>query len=40
MWNGDNEENRAVSSGIYYYKIEISGDKEKQSIVKRMLLVK
>ncbi len=41
LWNGDNEAGRAVSSGIYYYKIQFEdANKQSKSIVKRMLLIK
>ena len=41
LWNGDNNAGVAVSSGIYYYKINVEGqDMKRHSVVKRMLLMK
>lgn len=36
MWNGTDENNNAVSSGIYYYKMKANGD----SATKKMVLMK
>lgn len=41
LWNGANEAGHAVSSGIYYYKIEFEDqDLNTGSIIRRMLLIK
>jgi flagellar hook assembly protein FlgD len=37
IWNGDNESNKPVSSGIYYYKLNVNG---KTDAVKKCLLLK
>lgn len=37
IWNGDNESGNPVSSGIYYYKLDING---KTEAVKKCLLMK
>ncbi|MDO9576253.1 MAG: PKD domain-containing protein [Candidatus Cloacimonadales bacterium] len=37
IWNGDDESGKAVSSGIYYYKLNING---KTEAVKKCLLLK
>ena len=37
IWNGDNESGKPVSSGIYYYKLNING---KTEAVKKCLLLK
>jgi len=37
IWNGNNENNKSVSSGIYYYKLNINGITE---AVKKCLLLK
>jgi len=37
IWNSDNENNKPVSSGIYYYKLNING---KTEAVKKCLLLK
>jgi flagellar hook assembly protein FlgD len=36
-WNGDNESGKPVSSGIYYYKLNVNG---KTEAVKKCLLLK
>ncbi len=41
QWNGTNHDNRAVSSGMYIYRIEAAGGKgSKFTQVKKMMLVK
>jgi len=37
IWNGDDESGKLVSSGIYYYKLNING---KTKVVKKCLLLK
>ncbi len=37
IWNSDNENNKPVSSGIYYYKLNVNG---KTEAVKKCLLLK
>lgn len=37
IWNGDNEENKLVNSGVYLYKLNING---KSEAVKKCLLLK
>ncbi|MDP8202352.1 MAG: SBBP repeat-containing protein [Candidatus Tenebribacter burtonii] len=37
IWNGDDEYNNPVSSGIYYYKLNVNG---KTEVVKKCLLLK
>ena len=37
LWNGTNDENIAVSSGVYFYKVSIEGT---QDIVRKCLLLK
>ena len=36
-WNGDDESDKSVSSGIYYYKLNVNG---KTEAVKKCLLLK
>ncbi len=36
VWNGDNDENKAVASGLYFYKLEAG----KQSVTRKMVLMK
>ncbi len=36
VWNGTDEQGRAVSSGVYLYRLEASG----RSLTKRMVLVR
>jgi len=37
IWNGDDDFRKPVSSGIYYYKLNING---KSEVVKECLLLK
>ena len=37
IWFGDDENNKRVSSGIYYYKLNVNG---KSEAVKKCLLLK
>jgi hypothetical protein len=40
-WNGQNQSNQAVASGVYFYRIVVTGDDEKTfTRSKKMLLLK